>query len=106
MGNVFLGRIYFCPTLCCSSFKDLYLSKASIIFSEKAGAHTCHALTAILFHFCTGCLMVLLAARSSAGTDHFKDSAENYVDNRITMRDHLVLSREASGHRHRQQENA
>ena len=66
---------------------------------------TCHALTAILFHFCTGCLMVPLAARSSAGTDHFKDSAENYVDNRITVRAHLVLSRGASGHRHGQQEN-
>ena len=50
--------------------------------------------------------MVPLAARSSAGTDHFKDSADNYVDNRITIRDHLVLSREASGHRHGQQENA
>ena len=49
--------------------------------------------------------MVPLAARSSAGTDHFKDGAEHCVDNRITVRAQPVLSREASGHRHGQQEN-
>ena len=68
--------------------------------------YTRHALIAILFHFCTGCLMVPLAARSSAGTDHSKDGAEHCVDNRITLRAQPVLSREACGHRHGQQENA
>ena len=49
--------------------------------------------------------MVLLAAQSSDGTGHFRDSTRNHDDVRIAVHTHLLLLSDASGHREGQLEN-
>ena len=65
-----------------------------------------HAMTAILFCFCTGYLMVSLAAQSPDGTGHFRGSARNRDEVRIAVRAHLLLLSDASRHREGQREDA
>ena len=65
-----------------------------------------HSLNAIHIRFCTGYVLVPLAAQRSAGTERFRDCARERVDSRIAVCAHVVLSRGAGGHREGQQENA
>ena len=77
---------------------------------QFSGQWTCprwcphQAMTAILFRFCTGYLMVPLAVQSSDCTGHFKDSAQNRDDVWIAVRARLLLLSDASGHREGQLE--